>query len=97
MLSDLCRIDHRSLMVHVTHSFRIQPRASGGRRGKSDDACRKRYGEIPGRNVWSALHLDAQTAVRMMERLYDDSSFSPVWEVLADFVTTPRRHLVFVP
>ena len=47
--------------------------------------------EVPG-----FVALDGQTVVRMMERLYDDSSFAPVWEALADFVTKPRRHLVFV-
>ena len=47
--------------------------------------------EVPG-----FVALDAQTAIRMMERLYDDSSFSPVWEALAAFVKKLKRHLVFV-
>lgn len=40
--------------------------------------------------------LDADTALAMMERIYADPSFSPVWDALAKLVQTPRRHLVFV-
>ena len=47
--------------------------------------------EVPG-----FVALDAQTAVRMMERIYNDASFSPVWEALAGFVKKQKRHLVFV-
>ena len=32
----------------------------------------------------------------MMEHLYTDASFAPVWDALASFVATPRRYLVFV-
>jgi len=47
--------------------------------------------EVPG-----YVALDARTAVQMMDRIYNDPSFSPVWEALAAFVTKPKRHLVFV-
>ena len=40
--------------------------------------------------------LDSHTALRMMAHIYQDDAFRPVWEGLADFVKTPRRHLVFV-
>jgi UDP-2,3-diacylglucosamine pyrophosphatase LpxH len=40
--------------------------------------------------------LDAGTALALMERLYADRSFAPVWEALSDFVRAPRRHLVIV-
>ncbi len=46
--------------------------------------------------VPSYVALDAITAVRMMDHLYRDPSFEPVWEGLASFVRTPKRHLVFV-
>ena len=47
--------------------------------------------EVPG-----YVALDSGTALRMMEHIYQDSAFLPVWEGLADFVKTPKRHLVFV-
>jgi len=47
--------------------------------------------EVPG-----YVALEAPTAVRMMERIYADPSFAPVWEALAAFVTQPKRHLIFV-
>ena len=40
--------------------------------------------------------LDGGTAVRMMERIYEDASFAPVWNALADFVQQPKRHLIFI-
>ena len=40
--------------------------------------------------------LDSGTALRMMEHIYQDSAFQPVWEGLAHFVKIPKRHLVFV-
>jgi UDP-2,3-diacylglucosamine pyrophosphatase LpxH len=47
--------------------------------------------EVPG-----FVALDARTAVRMMDRIYADPSFSPVWEALSGLVSQARRHLVFV-
>jgi len=46
--------------------------------------------------VTSYVALDPEIAVTMMEHLYTDPSFKPVWEGLATFVNTPKRHLVFV-
>lgn len=40
--------------------------------------------------------LDVGIALLMMERLYVDEAFAPVWDALARFVRTPRRHLVLV-
>jgi len=40
--------------------------------------------------------LDAVTAVRMMEHIYSDKAFAPVWQAFGRLVRTPRRHLVFV-
>ena len=47
--------------------------------------------EVPG-----YIAADSNTALKMMDHLYQDSSFRPVWDSLAHFVKTPRRHLVFV-
>jgi UDP-2,3-diacylglucosamine pyrophosphatase LpxH len=47
--------------------------------------------EVPG-----YIAADSDTALRMMDHLYQDSSFRPVWDSLAHFVKTPKRHLVFV-
>ena len=40
--------------------------------------------------------LDSETALRMMQHLYQDSAFQPVWEGLAHLVQQPKRHLVFI-
>ena len=40
--------------------------------------------------------LDAGSALRMMEHLYSDDSFAPVWDALGRFVRTPKRHLAIV-
>lgn len=40
--------------------------------------------------------LDGRTALQMMDHIYADPSFAPVWAALADFVQTSDRHLVFV-
>ncbi len=37
---------------------------------------------------------DAATSLALMERLYGDPSFAPVWQALADFVRAERRHLI---
>lgn len=42
------------------------------------------------------IALEVETALAMMERIYKDDSFAPVWDALTAFVRTPRRHLVFV-
>jgi UDP-2,3-diacylglucosamine pyrophosphatase LpxH len=38
--------------------------------------------------------LDTATALGVMERIYADASFAPVWEALAGFVGTPKRYLI---
>ncbi len=40
--------------------------------------------------------LDAGSAVRMMEHIYSDKAFAPVWDAFGRLVRKPRRHLVFV-
>lgn len=40
--------------------------------------------------------LDAGIALRMMERIYRDKAFAPVWDALGSFVAKPKRHLVLV-
>ena len=40
--------------------------------------------------------LDAGAADRMMEHIYSDEAFAPVWEAFGRLVRKPRRHLVFV-
>jgi UDP-2,3-diacylglucosamine pyrophosphatase LpxH len=40
--------------------------------------------------------LDASGAVAMMERIYADPAFAPVWDALGEFVRTRGRTLVFV-
>lgn len=47
--------------------------------------------EVPG-----YVALDSGTAQRMMTHICRDPAFTPVWKSLADFVKTPKRHLVFV-
>jgi UDP-2,3-diacylglucosamine pyrophosphatase LpxH len=47
--------------------------------------------EVPG-----YVAADSDTALRMMEHIYQDSAFRPVWDSLGHFVKTPKRHLVFV-
>jgi UDP-2,3-diacylglucosamine pyrophosphatase LpxH len=42
------------------------------------------------------IALDAERALSMMDRLYNDPSFEPVWEALATFIRTPKRHLALV-
>ena len=39
-------------------------------------------------------YLDPEGAIRKLERICNDASFSMVWKALADFVDTPGRHLV---
>jgi UDP-2,3-diacylglucosamine pyrophosphatase LpxH len=46
--------------------------------------------------VTGYVALDSNLAVRVMERIYADESFAPVWQALSKFVTTPKRHIVFV-
>ncbi|PQP35150.1 hypothetical protein C6A37_04055 [Desulfobacteraceae bacterium SEEP-SAG9] len=47
--------------------------------------------EVPG-----YIALNEDTALRMMDHLFTDPSFKPVWDGLDSFVNSPRRHLVFV-
>src|SRR4051812_45170619 len=45
--------------------------------------------------ISGGIALDAQSALRMMNHLYTDDAFAPVWDALASFILAPRRHLVF--
>jgi UDP-2,3-diacylglucosamine pyrophosphatase LpxH len=47
-------------------------------------------------DIGSYVALDDSVALGMMERLYADKAFAPVWDALATFIRTPRRHLVFI-
>jgi UDP-2,3-diacylglucosamine pyrophosphatase LpxH len=40
--------------------------------------------------------LDQRVALNVLDRIFNDPSFSPVWKALAKFIKRPRRHLVFV-
>ena len=40
--------------------------------------------------------LDNGTVMRMMDRIYNDESFRPVWQGLEELIRTAKRHLVFV-
>lgn len=40
--------------------------------------------------------LDADTALKMVKRVWGDSSFATVWDALTKFIKRPRRHLIFV-
>jgi len=42
------------------------------------------------------IALDADSATGIVERLYTDASFAPVWTALKAFIQAPRRHLVIV-
>lgn len=44
----------------------------------------------------SYVALDADTALKMINRIWGDSSFAMVWDALVKFVKLPRRHLVVV-
>ncbi|MGD9139492.1 MAG: metallophosphoesterase [Desulfobacterales bacterium] len=39
---------------------------------------------------------DCETALRMMQHLYQDAAFQPVWQGLAHLVQQPKRHLIFI-
>lgn len=40
--------------------------------------------------------MDGDTALRMMDHIFTDASFLPVWDALTRFVHIPKKHLVFV-
>jgi predicted phosphodiesterase len=40
--------------------------------------------------------LDHQLAVDVVERIYHDPAFAPVWKALKEFLKKPRRHLVII-
>ncbi|MBW7991288.1 MAG: hypothetical protein FVQ84_14920 [Planctomycetes bacterium] len=46
--------------------------------------------------VYGYVALDGDTALRMMDHIFTDASFLPVWDALARFVGIPKKHLVFV-
>ncbi len=65
-----------------------------------EDVCLVLNGDIIDSLAEDEVHgyvaLDGDTAVGMMERIFSDASFKPVWDGLERFVATPKRHLVFV-
>jgi UDP-2,3-diacylglucosamine pyrophosphatase LpxH len=46
--------------------------------------------------VHGYVALDGETAIHMMDHIFTDASFIPVWDALARFVRIPKKHLVFV-
>lgn len=46
--------------------------------------------------VGGYVALDGETALRMMNHIFTDPSFRPVWDALARFVALPHKHLVFI-
>lgn len=42
------------------------------------------------------IALDEGTALRMIERIWNDASFVMVWQALVRFLAQPRRHLILV-
>lgn len=40
--------------------------------------------------------LDYELAQNILERIYQDPSFAPVWNALERFIKKPRRHLIFI-
>jgi UDP-2,3-diacylglucosamine pyrophosphatase LpxH len=42
------------------------------------------------------IAFDHASAIGIVERLYTDTSFAPVWTALKGFIQTPRRHLVVI-
>lgn len=40
--------------------------------------------------------LDHELAQRILERIYQDPSFTPVWNALEKFIKKPKRHLIFI-
>ena len=47
-------------------------------------------------DVQGYVALDERSATKMMDRLYDDPSFSEVWKSLASFIATQRHHLILL-
>ena len=47
-------------------------------------------------DVHGYVALDERSAIKMMDRLYRDESFSDVWVSLQEFIATDRRHLVLL-
>ena len=54
------------------------------------------FDSLAEQRVKSYMALSEVEALEMMERIYIDSSFKPVWESLENFLDTPKRYLVFV-
>lgn len=40
--------------------------------------------------------LDQTIALKVLDRIYHDASFAPVWDALGEFIKQPKRHLIFV-
>ncbi|OED39530.1 hypothetical protein AB833_14995 [Chromatiales bacterium (ex Bugula neritina AB1)] len=47
-------------------------------------------------DVSGYVALDERSAIAMMNRLYDDPAFSPVWDALGEFIKTARHHLILL-
>lgn len=67
---------------------------------KNEDVCLVLNGDIIDSlaevETRGYVALDDDSAIRMMNHIFTDESFQPVWDSLARFVSTPKRHLVFV-
>ena len=67
---------------------------------KNDDLCLVLNGDIIDSlaedQISGYVALDQQVAVNVLERIYNDPSFSTVWKALSKFIKLPRRHLIFV-
>lgn len=67
---------------------------------KDDELCLVLNGDIIDSlaedQVSGYVALDERVALNVLDRIFNDPSFSPVWKALAKFIKLPRRHLVFV-
>lgn len=54
------------------------------------------FDSLAEKSVPGYIAFDVDTIERMMNRLYDDASFKPVWDALAEFVRKPHCHLIIV-
>ena len=67
---------------------------------KQEEVCLVLNGDIidslAEEEVSGYVALDGDTALRMMDHIFTDASFLPVWDALARFVGIPKKHLVFV-
>ena len=71
-----------------------------GKRRPDDTVCLVLNGDIidslAEEQVCGYVALDHQLALNVLERIYHDPSFEPVWKALAEYLKNPRRHLVVI-